>query len=212
MSHIMGLTYVTTNGRVFAVDESGSLNGVSIQINAISGPVSVGQLIVPDFRIYVGTTDGKVALFENSLGGGVGGPPQLFQVTNQIILSLYHASGVVYVGTGPLSPGPFSLIALDDRTFGRLWDVSPTSWVVNPAGVGYEGNVPKEVVFSSVNSSSLNASLLAVDVATGAELWSVSEEAVFGQRVHEGVVYYANTGGNSLNARLASDGTTAVEL
>jgi len=204
MAHIAGLTYVTNN-QVFCLDEGGGghVFEASAGINATTAAVSVGQLIDPDFRVYVGTSDGKVALFA---GGRLTNPPQLFQVTNQLVyLSLYHAAGVIYVGTGNLlSLGPGSVIALDDLTFAPRWEVAAGGLVSLPVGVAYEGSVPKQVIFTNGNP---NPSVTALDVITGAEVWSVPEPAS-GQKVHEGVVYYGNWGGdNTLRARSASDGT-----
>src|SRR5205823_10527200 len=106
-----------------------------------------------------------------------------------VLWSLYHAAGTLYLGTGDFSsPGPFELIALDDRSFVRRWQVFPGGPVIYPVSVAYEGNAPKRVIFSSGNP---NPSLRAVDVDTGSELWSTSDVA-FHQKVHDGVVYYGN--------------------
>ena len=70
-------------------------------------------------------------------------------------------------------------------------------------GVGYQGNVPKQVIVSSGNPSPV---VRALDVTTGAELWSAPDTA-FGQRVHQEVVYYGNLSDSTLRARSAQDGT-----
>ena len=202
MAHIMGFTLVSSD-RLFAMDEYGGNFQESPSINATTAPVSVGQLIDPDFRVYVGTGDGNIALFQGP--NSIGGPPQLFHVTVQPVLwSLYHAAGTIYLGTGDFSAsGPFPVLALDDRNFGLRWLVLSSGPVVYPAGVGYVGNAARQVIFSSGNPG---PSVRALDVASGNELWSVPDYA-FGQKVHDGVVYYGNLGDSTLRARSASDGT-----
>jgi outer membrane protein assembly factor BamB len=91
----------------------------------------------------------------------------------------------------------------NDRTFSPRWQVSSAGPVMYPAGVAYDGNVPKQVIFSSGNP---NPQVRALDVATGAELWSVPDVAL-GQHIHQGVVYYGDLNDNSLKARSTSDGT-----
>lgn len=201
MAHISGITYVSSN-QVFANDDTNEhVIEQSAPINASAGPVSVGRIRDADFRVYAGTFDGNIALFPN----GDMAQLQLFHVTDQPVLwSLYHAGGTIYLGTGDFSaPGPFSLIALDDQTFTTRWQVSSAGPVSYPAGVAYQNSVPAQVIFTS---SGPNGKVRGLDVATGGDLWSASDFA-FGQKVHDGVVYYGNLGDNSLRARSAADGT-----
>ena len=201
MAHIMGFTLVSSD-RLFAMDEYGGNFQESPSIKATTPPVSVGQLIDPDFRVYVGTSDGNIAVF---LGpNSIGGAPQLFHATDLPILwSLYHAAGVLYLGTGDFSAsGPYSLLALDDRTFATRWLVMSSGPIMYPVGVGYVGNAARQVIFSSGNPS---PSVRALDVPSGVELWSVPDYA-FGLKVHDGVAYYGNLADSTLRARSANDG------
>ena len=201
MAHIMGITFVS-NGQVFATDESGNhVFEASAPINAVTPVVSAGALHDLDFRCYVGTGDGNIAKFNR----GSLSTPQFFHVTDYPVLwSLYHAAGVLYLGTGDFSSsGPFDLLALDDQTLAPRWRVSSPGPMMYPVGVAYTGNTPKQVIVSSGNP---NPALRGLDVATGAELWSVPE-TVFGQKVHDGVVYYGELASSTLRARLASDGS-----
>jgi outer membrane protein assembly factor BamB len=195
MAHIAGKTFVASD-RVYAMDEGNENFEMSAPLGAVSGLVSVGRLDLPDFRGYVATTGGNIAFFQIS---DLNVPPQLFHVTDLPVLwSLYHAAGVLYLGTGDFSvPGPFALIAIDDRTFIPRWQVASSGPIMFPVGVGYQGNVPKQVIVSSGNP---NPVVRALDVTTGAELWSAPDTA-FGQRVHQEVVYYGNLSDSTLRAR-----------
>lgn len=200
MAHIMGMSFVSA-GRVFALDEGGSNFGTSDPINAITAALPVGRITAPDFRVYVGTSDGNIALFR----GQVNNPPQIVHVTDApVFWSLYHAGRTLYLGTGDLQgDGPFTLMALNDETMATLWEVWATGPLMYPASVAYEGTTPRQVIFTNGNPS---PAVRALDVASGTDLWSVPEDA-FGQKVHEGVVYYANLADSTLRARKATDGS-----
>jgi outer membrane protein assembly factor BamB len=198
MAHIMGMTFVS-NGRVFWMDEANRNFGQSAPINAVTAAIPVGPLTDPKFRVYVGTSDGNIALFPGD------NPPQVIHVTDASILwSLYHAADTVYLGTGDFqSDGPFPFLALDDQTFAVRWSTMSSGPVTYPAGVSYTGNVPQQVIFGCGEP---NHAVRAFDVATGTELWNVPEYA-FGVKVHQGVVYYANIVDSTLRARSAATGT-----
>jgi outer membrane protein assembly factor BamB len=201
MAHIFGRTFVSSN-RVFAADETGPGNiDTSIPVLASTAAIPVGHLTDPDFRVYVGTSDGKIAVFHEP----VSDPPQMFQITSQPVLwSLYHAAGQLYLGTGDFStPDSGTLLALDDKTLAVRWQIALGGPVMYPVGVAYQGNVPKQVIVTNGNP---NAAVSGLDVATGAELWSAPDSAIDGPRVHNGVVYYGNSFDASVTARSASDG------
>jgi outer membrane protein assembly factor BamB len=199
MAHVFGRTFVSSN-QVFAVDETGPGNtDISSPIQAVTPAIPVGRLTDPDFRVYVGTSDGKIAVFHEPLSN----PPQIFQVTGEPVLwSLYHAAGVLYLGTGDFSTSG-TLLALDDSTLAVRWQIALGGPVLYPVGVAYQGNTPKQVIVTNGNP---NATVRGLDVATGAELWSVPDSTIEGPRVHNGVVYYANGSDSSVTARSASDG------
>ena len=140
MAHIAGRTFVSID-RLFSIDETGSGLIASPPFRGITAPVPVGHLSDSDFRVYVGTTDGNIALFH----GDGPGAPQLFHVTDRPVLwSLYHAAGVVYLGTGQFGASPpFGLFALDDQTLALKWLLSSEGPVAFPVGVAYDGNTPK---------------------------------------------------------------------
>src|SRR5664279_3883725 len=144
MAHVFGRTFVSSN-RVFGIAETGPRNAdISNPIQATTPAIPVGKLTDPDFRVYVGTSDGQIAVFRGALSD----PPQLFQVTSEPVLwSLYHAAGVLYLGTGDFStPNSGTLLALDDRTLSVRWQIALGGPVLYPVAVAYGGSVPKQVV------------------------------------------------------------------
>src|SRR5215831_8804239 len=138
MAHIAGRTFVTTD-QVFSIDETGAQLVASAPIQASTAAIPVGLLSDPDFRVYVGTLDGKVAMFRTD---DFAIPPQIVHITDRPVLwSLYHAAGVVYLGNGDFSaPPPYGLFAIDDQTLTLRWLLSSPGPVLYPVGVAYDGN------------------------------------------------------------------------
>jgi outer membrane protein assembly factor BamB len=181
------------------MDERGGNFEFSPRLQAVTAAIPVGRFIDPDFRVYVGTIDGHIAVFR---GANRLNQPQLFQVTDQPVLwSLYHAARTLYLGTGDVSSSG-RLLALDDQSLGLRWEVFFDGGILYPAGVAYQGNTPKAVV---ATGGAPNPSVRAFDPPSGIELWRVPDFA-FGQRVHDGVVYYGNINDSTLCARDAITG------
>lgn len=203
MAHIAGMTYASS-GRVYTMDESGGNFAESPPISAATTAIGVSQLTSPHHRVYVATFDGNVVQFANR-SDILAAPTRIAHVTNYPVLwSLYHANGVLYLGTGDgSSSGPFEFLAIDDQTLAIKWSAQSPGPVIYPAGVAYAGDVPQQVIFASEGP---DAAVRALDIASGRDIWSAPDYA-FGLKVHDGVVYYANIADETLRARLASDGS-----
>jgi outer membrane protein assembly factor BamB len=206
VAHIMGLTYIASD-RVFAVDESGGghVNEQSASLSATSSPISVGQLIAADHRVYVASESGLITLFRGLTA--IDTPASTFDVGEQMLWSLAHADGVLYAGTGTGVAPTGSMVALDDTTGDVLWSQEFGGAIMYPASVAYSGSAPSCVIFGTAGQ---DQHVRALDVTSGTEVWDEPDYA-FGQYVRGQVVYYADIDDNSLRARSVDDGSLIWE-
>lgn len=207
MAHIFGETFVASD-RVFALDESGGAHVFlqSAPLGATTAPVAVGHLIDPSFRVYVGSGDGTISLFRR---GDLVDPPTTFAVGRPLLWSLTHAHGVLYVGTGTFeTPEPASVLALDDTTGAVLWDQPLPAPVVPPPAIAYSNGAPFRVIVATAGQ---DQRVRALDLGSGAEVWSQPDYVLSALVHHEDVIYYADIDDNSLRARSAHDGSLIWE-
>ena len=188
--------FLSTDGYFYALDAStGSLVW---SVGGMGGSYSWSSPAVHGGRVFVAASNGWVHSLDAATGAAawstfVGGSPNG---------PIAVANGKVFSGTHNMNASAPTLVALDELTGAVVWTYDyvllhpPTVGMINSNGVAVvdgDGDGGLEVYFGIVTWSGPGNEAIALDEATGAEVWtqnlngwSTSTPAVHGGRVYIG--------------------------
>jgi len=188
--------FLSTDGVFHAVDAA--TGGLVWSVGGMGGPWSWSSPAVHDGRVFVAASNGWV----HSLDAATGAPAWSTFIGANPNGPIAVANGKVYSGTHNMDASNPTLVALDEVTGAVVWIYDHIAWhpptvgMINSNGVAVvdgdeDGDL--EVYFGIVTWEGTGNEAIALDEATGAEIWtqnlkgwSTSTPAVHNGRVYMG--------------------------
>lgn len=219
-------TAAVYDGVVYVLDESGTLHGLDAATGAAAnaswptplnnGPydwsspaISSGNVFVADSTGVVYSLDATTAAtnWSTSLNGQVlpGQPVGVSGAKNNSPITVYD--GKVYSGTHNFNNSAPTLVALDEATGNVVWSYdyyltnNGVTGMINSNGAAVadaDGEAGLEVYFGVYNWGGSGPQAVALDEATGAELWTanIGGNSTSTPAVHDGMVFIGSDDNN----------------
>lgn len=192
--------FLSTDGNIYAVDAN---TGAFVwSTGGMGGPWSWSSPVVHDSRVFIGASNGWIHCLDAATGAIiwstlVGGSPNS---------PITVANGKVFSGTHNMDNSSPTLVALGELTGAIIWTYNHTAWhqptigMVNSNGaavVDGDGDGDLEVYFGIVTWQGVGNEAIALDEATGNEIWTqnLNGWSTSTPAVHDGKVFIGSDDG-----------------
>jgi len=197
--------FLSTNGYIYALNADTGVFDWST--SGMGGPWSWSSPAVHDGRVFIAASSGSVYCLDGDTGATIWSTNIGASPNGPITV----VNGKVYSGTHNMNISSPTLVALDESTGAIIWTYDHHLWplaspretagMINSNGVAVadgDGDGDLEVYFGIVTWGGSGNEAIALDEATGAEVWTqnLNGWSTSTPAVHDGKIYIGSDDGN----------------